>query len=90
MRESARLTAAVLHGLAPGMTRMDVLGLIEDSVIDRAGHRLPVGMTAKGFYTHLAHQGALQERVDDTVHCPIPSFRACLVRAGGLKPCVAA
>ena len=83
MRDAARLTGAVMHGLAPGMKRLDVLGLVEDNVADRLGHRLPEGTTVKGFYTHLVHQGALQERADHTVHCPIPSFRTHLVRTGG-------
>ena len=86
MRDAARLTGAVMQGLEPGMKRLDVLGLIEDNVADRLGHRLPEGTTAKRFYTHLVHQGALQERADHTVHCPLPSFRTHLVSAGGPDP----
>ncbi len=33
------------------------------------------GMTAREFYEDLTHHGALQERDDGTVECPIPSFR---------------
>ena len=40
---------------------------------------LPSGMTAKDFCYHLMHRGALQERDDDTVDCPIPSFRQFLI-----------
>ena len=36
-------------------------------------------MTAEDFYNHLTHRGALQERDDDTVICPIPSFRRFLI-----------
>ncbi len=37
--------------------------------------RLHDGMTAKQFYDDLTHHGALQERDDGAVECPIPSFR---------------
>ncbi len=40
---------------------------------------LPSGMTANDFCYHLIHRGALQERDDDTVACPIPSFRQFLI-----------
>ena len=36
---------------------------------------LPEGMTAKDYYNHLLHNGALQESDDGWVECPIPSFR---------------
>ena len=84
MRDSARLAGAVMQGLAPGMMRLDVLGLIEGNVADQVGHRLPEGLSAKGFFVHLVHRGALQEREDGTIQSPIPSFRTHLVRAGGL------
>lgn len=87
MKGPARLlTGVVMQGLAPGMTRLDVLQLIEDNAGDRLGHRLPKGMDAEDFFLHLVHRGALQEREDDTIHSPIPSFRAYLIRAGGLTP----
>ena len=84
MKESDGLIAVVMSKLAEGTTLSGALRLIEENVIDVAGHRLPEDMTAKGLYTHLVHQGALQEREDGTVHCPIPSFRTHLVRADGL------
>ena len=40
---------------------------------------LPSGMTATDLYDNLIHRGALQERDDDTVICPIPSFRQFLI-----------
>lgn len=85
MREADGLTAAVLSRLTPDTKLSGALGLIEGLAVDQPGHRLPEGMTVKGFYTHLVHRGALQERADRTIHSPIPSFRTYLVRAGGLK-----
>ena len=86
MKEADGLTAAVLDRLQDGTRPSGALALIEDNVMDRAGHRLPKGMDAEDFYTHLVHRGALQRRADGTVHCPIPSFRTYLVRAGGPDP----
>ena len=40
-----------------------------------ARRSLPEGMTAKNYYDHLIHNGALQESDDGWVECPIPSFR---------------
>ena len=85
MKESDGLVAVVMSRLAEGTKMSGALRLIEENVIDHVpGHRLPEDMTAKGLYTHLVHRGALQEREDGIVHCPIPSFRSHLVRAGGL------
>ena len=84
MDEADGLTAVVMSRLEDGMKMSGVLRLIEENLMDVAGHRLPKGLSSKGFYTHLAHCGALQKREDGTVHCPIPSFRAYLIRAGGL------
>ena len=87
MQESEGLVAVVMSKLAEGTRMAGALRLIEENVVDAvAGHRLPEKMTAKAFYTHLVHRGALQKRVDGTVHCPIPSFRTHLVRAGGSDP----
>ena len=84
MDEADGLTAVVMSRLEDGMKMSGVLRLIEENLMDVAGHRLPKGLSSKGFYTHLAHCGALQKREDGTVHCPIPSFRTYLIRAGGL------
>ncbi len=86
MKKADGLTAAVLGRLKDGTKLSGALALIEDNVTDIAGHRLPKGMDAEDFYMHLIHRGALQERVDGTVHSPIPSFRTYLVRAGGPGP----
>ena len=85
MDKADGLTAVVMSRLEDGMKTSDVLRLIEENVIKEvAGHRLPEGMSSEGFFAHLVHRGALQKRADKTVHCPIPSFRTHLVRAGGL------
>ena len=86
MKEADGLTAAVLSRLTDCTKLSGALALIEENVMDIAGHRLPEGKTANGLYTHLVHRGALQERVDGTVYSPIPSFRTYLVRAGGMNP----
>ena len=84
MEEADGLTATVMNQLKDGMKMSGVLRLIEENVRDRAGHRLPKGMDAEDFHTHLVHRGALQKCVDKTLHCPIPSFRSYLVQAGGV------
>ncbi len=78
MRYSVRLTGAVLDGLADGMKMAGVDSLIRRSVRDGDGWRLPKKMDADDFRQHLLHKGALQERLDGTFHCPIPSFRRFL------------
>ncbi len=84
MEEADGLTATVMNQLKDGMKMSGVLRLIEENVRDRAGHRLPKGMDAEDFHTHLVHRGALQKRVDKTLHSPIPSFRSYLIHAGGV------
>ena len=41
--------------------------------------KLPPGMSADDYYNDLIHSGALQERNDGKVLCPIPSFRQFLI-----------
>ena len=90
MAGSASLVAGVMQSLVPGMKLGDVRDTIwrleRDNRDESLQWRLPEGLDVDGFYTHLVHRGALQERADHTVHCPIPSFRTHLVRAGRLDP----
>ena len=85
MKKADGLVAVVMSRLAEGTTLSGALRLIEENVVKEvAGHRLPKGLDAEDFIAHLVHRGALQKRADKTIHCPIPSFRTYLVRAGGL------
>ena len=87
MEKADGLTAVVLSKLAEGTKVSGALRLIQENVVTGvAGHELPKGMDADDFFEHLVHQGALQKRADKTLHCPIPSFRSHLIRAGGLNP----
>ena len=87
MKDADVLTARVMQRVKEeNMRRSTIQGLIEDCIEDRAGSRLPEGMSADGFLQHLVHQGALQERSDGAFHCPMPSFRTHLVEAGELEP----
>ncbi len=88
MKEADVLTAHVMRNLKDGLSWSAVAGLIEDGIEDRAGCRLPKDMSPERFLRHLVHRGALHERTDDTLHCPIPSFRRHLVDAGGLYPLI--
>ncbi len=82
MQEADILTARVMAGLENGMHVRKVVELIEESVVDRPGQRLPDGETAVGFINHLIHQGALYRNRSGTIHSPIPSFRSYLIEAG--------
>ena len=88
MTGSASLVAGVMRSLVPDMKMGEVLEAIwrleRDSRDKGPQWSLPKDLDVHGFYAHLVHRGALQERADHTVHCPIPSFRTHLVRAGGL------
>ena len=46
--------------------------------------QMPVDMTPQSLAYHLIHQGALMEKVDNTISLGIPSFRSYLVGAGGI------
>ena len=90
MTYSASLVAGVMQSLVPGMTLGDVLEAIwrlERDCRDKGPQwRLPKDLDIYSFCEHLVHRGALQERADKTVHCPIPSFRTHLIRASGSDP----
>ncbi len=85
MKSSVCLTGAVLDGLEEGMNRDDVEELIEDSIRNEIRWRLPKGLDVDDFRRHLVHKGALQQRLDDTYYCPIPSFRRFLTDEGRRK-----
>jgi len=81
LRESEGLTSAILKGIGDSMKRSQIAQLIRDNQGVKPGYDLPMGMTEQSFLAHLIHQGALQERMDGTFHCPIPSFRRFLIEA---------
>ncbi len=68
------------------MSISTLVGLIDRTVKDTAGWRLPKDLDADGFVGHFIHRGALHIGRDKTLYCPIPSFRSYLVQAGGLDP----
>ena len=82
MRESKLLLGAVMQGLRTGMDAGETINLIarySDHDNDDVRWRLPEGMTPREYYRHLVHRGALHERGDFSVTCPIPSFRDWIV-----------
>ncbi len=82
MRDSRILVARTMQGFHDGMVGSTVADLIQRAVEDRPGLRLPENMSPAGFRSHLVHRGVLHMDMDDRYHCPIPSFRSFLVRAG--------
>ncbi len=68
------------------MSMSNLIGLVDRTVKDTAGWRLPKDMDAERLVSHLIHRGALHMGKDKTLYCPIPSFRTYLVQAGGLDP----
>jgi len=92
MEGSEDLVAKVMQAIpganpgVPGVRLNDILRMIEASVAEDPGHRLPRGHDPQAFLAHLVHQGALQRKAMGLYHCPIPSFRRHLVEAGGLDP----
>ncbi len=86
MMNASILVARVMAESEDGMHPGEIQGIIEGNVADRPGQRLPKGKDAEDFLNHLIHQGALHMKPDRTIHCPIPSFRNFLLKAGGLAP----
>ena len=82
LQEADILTARVMTGLKGGMRTRHVEELIENSLADRPGQRLPKGKDAKWFLNRLIHQGALYRDPAGRVHSPIPSFRRYLIEWG--------
>ncbi len=80
---SAYLVGAMMRDLEPARGVIGVDRLIRQHCIDESGWRLPDGMTVNDFTRHLIHRGALHKHLDTgTVECPIPSFRAWLIKQG--------
>ena len=87
MLTSSGVVGLLMKRMKGGELRRDILSMIQRIDDDNAGSRdvglrLPDGMTALEFYNDLIHRGALQERDDKTVICPIPSFRQFLIEIG--------
>ena len=83
MEASDILVSRVMRGLVDGMHVGELEDLVEANATDRPRERIPEGMTAAGFISHLVHQGALYRRKGGWIHSPIPSFRSHLIKAGG-------
>ncbi len=86
MMNASILVARVMAESEDGMHPGEIQGIIEGNVADRPGQRLPKGKDAEDFLNHLIHRGGLHMKPDRTIHCPIPSFRNFLLKAGGLDP----
>ena len=89
MKTSSGVVGLLMKRMKGGEVRRDILSMIQRIHDDHAGSRdvglrLPDGMTAQEFYNDLIHRGALQERNDEIVICPIPSFRQFLIEKGRL------
>ncbi len=82
MEDAAGLVAAVLRSLDGNSGTVGVMGSIGRNVRAEEGWRLPEGMTARSFLSHLIHRGALHRHADKTITCPIPSFRTFLIKKG--------
>jgi len=83
MEAAAPLVALVMAELERLPSRSEVTEFVRAVTAGNPRVRLPKNVTADDLYDHLLHQGAIQEREDDSVHCPIPSFRDFLVARGG-------
>ena len=86
IRDSRILVARIMRGFRDGMLGSVVIELIERAVEGRPGLRLPENMSPAGFRSHLIHRGVLHMDMDDCYHCPIPSFRSFLIKAGEPDP----
>ncbi len=85
MEGSRFLLSAVMQDLQESHDQGDIIDSIEWHADSRPGSRwrLPDGMTANEYFNHLIHRGALHKHLDTgTVECPIPSFRAWLIKQG--------
>ncbi|MXW47478.1 MAG: ATP-binding protein [Gammaproteobacteria bacterium] len=86
MKDSEGLLGMLMEQLTGSEERGNVLDMIQRIADDNAGSRsrikkLPPGMSADDYYNDLIQSGALQERDDDKVICPIPSFRQFLIES---------
>ncbi len=83
MADAAPLVALVMTELNKQWSRFEVKRYLKAMTEANPDIALPDGMDVNGFYDHLLHQGAIQERPDGSVHSPIPSFRTFLAGQGG-------
>ena len=84
MKDSVGLLGTLMAQLTGSEKRWDILDIIQRIADDNASSqsrtkKLPHGMSADEYYNDLIHSGALQERNDGKVVCPIPSFRQFLI-----------
>ena len=91
MKESEGLLGMLMSQLTGSEKLGEVLGMIQRIADQNADNparimRLPSGMSEEDYYNDLIHSGALQERNDGKVVCPIPSFRQFLIELS--KPTV--
>ncbi len=82
MKDAAPLIAIALGKMGEHSSRFKLKRLLAKLAAEAPDASLPAGMTVDSFYDHLTHRGALQEREDASVHCPIPSFRSFLIEEG--------
>ncbi len=80
MRNTDLLLQDVMRHMSGRRTRREVIAIIKQQhqlhLCDEINCTpLPLGMSANDYFEELAHHGALQERDDGLVECPIPSFR---------------
>ena len=84
MQESEGLLGMLMAQLTGSEKRGQVLDMIRQISDQNADSedlvmQMPYGMTVGDYYNDLIHSGALQERNDGKVVCPIPSFRQFLI-----------
>ncbi len=87
MEESCQLLGSLMERLTGTERRGSVISLIkqldrQNEGGDEATLSLPDYMNSLEFYETLIHYGALQERNNRTVFCPIPSFRQYMIEVG--------
>jgi len=84
MQQSTALLAAIMKDSTTNSGNDALLESVERHTGSHqvARWRLPEDMTPAGYLDHLMHQGALQANDDDTVSCPMPSFRSYLIERG--------
>ncbi len=82
MKDAAPLIAIALGKMGEQSSRFKLKRLLAKLAAGAPDASLPAGMTVDSFYNHLTHRGALQERADASVYCPIPSFRSFLIEEG--------
>lgn len=87
MKIAASLVGKVLCELRTEDKLHNVINMVSLHAGKKSGveWQLPEGMNAQSFTNHLIHQGALQEKTDNTISFSIPSFRSYLIQNGGLE-----